>query len=99
MKGAGTFISGEMTFARLPTGGWAAGAGDVLAGLIGGLWAQHPEMAADQIAQAGVYLHTRRAVAIEARTATRLLPDRWTRLDAPFNTRHPRRRGEKWSVG
>lgn len=70
LKGAGTLISGEMTticpFAdgRLGT----AGAGDVLAGIIGGLWSQHHELAADQIAQAGVYVHTHAArTAINAR--------------------------------
>ena len=105
LKGAGTLISGEMTtlcpFAdgRLGT----AGAGDVLAGLIGGLWAQHPEMAADQIAQAGVYLHTHAArFAIEARDGHAIIAgDLLDALGRAFQ--HARDilagHGEKWSVG
>ena len=105
LKGAGTLISGEMTtlcpFAdgRLGT----AGAGDVLAGLIGGLWAQHPDMAADQIAQAGVYLHTQAArLAIEARDGHAIIAgDLLDALGPAFQ--HARDilagHGEKWSVG
>ena len=105
LKGAGTLISGEMTtlcpFAdgRLGT----AGAGDVLAGLIGGLWSQHPEMAADQIAQAGVYLHTHAArIAIEARDGHAIIAgDLLDALGPAF--RHARNilagHDEKWSVG
>ena len=104
LKGAGTLISGEMTtlcpFAdgRLGT----AGAGDVLAGLIGGLWAQHPEMAADRIAQAGVYLHTHAArLAIEARDGSAIIAsDLLDALGRAFE--HARQilagHGEKWSV-
>jgi hydroxyethylthiazole kinase-like uncharacterized protein yjeF len=105
LKGAGTLIGGAMTslcpFAdgRLGT----AGAGDVLAGLIGGLWAQHREMAADQIAQAGVYLHTHAArLAIKAHDGHAIIASDLTQtLGRAFQ--HARYvlagDGEKWSVG
>ncbi|HCD16367.1 MAG TPA: hypothetical protein DEQ83_01875, partial [Rhodobiaceae bacterium] len=71
--------------------------------LIGGLWAQHREMAADQIAQAGVYLHTHAArLAIKAHDGHAIIASDLTQtLGRAFQ--HARYvlagDGEKWSVG
>lgn len=61
LKGAGSVVAspGERS-AINPTGGPAlatAGSGDVLAGWLGGLWAQQPALGAHQVACAGVHAH------------------------------------------
>ncbi len=63
LKGSGTVIACPDQVPAINSTGNArlgtAGTGDVLAGWIGGLWAQHPLDAASDIAAAGVWLHGR----------------------------------------
>jgi len=65
LKGSGTVIAAPGQMPRInPTGNASlatAGTGDVLAGLIGGLWAQQESAAALDIASAAAYRHGRAA--------------------------------------
>ena len=63
LKGSGSVIASPGQRPAInPSGGPAlatAGSGDVLAGWLGGLWAQAPDISADRIARAGVFEHGR----------------------------------------
>lgn len=63
LKGSGTVVATPgLRPAVNPSGGPAlatAGSGDVLAGWLGGLWAQAPEAGAHRVASAGVFAHGR----------------------------------------
>jgi hydroxyethylthiazole kinase-like uncharacterized protein yjeF len=74
LKGSGTVIAARGGPARVnPTGNASlatAGTGDVLAGWIGGLWAQNPDQAAIDIASRAAYRH---GAAADAYRGTSLL--------------------------
>ena len=63
LKGSGSVVASPAERPAInPSGGPAlatAGSGDVLAGWLGGLWAQQPALSAHRIACAGVYAHGR----------------------------------------
>lgn len=65
LKGSGTVIAAPGRLPQLnPTGSarlGSAGTGDVLAGWIGGLWAQQRDMPADEVAAVAAWLHGRAA--------------------------------------
>ncbi len=66
LKGSGSVIADEqLNSLSINSSGNAAlataGSGDVLAGWLGGLWAQHPDLAPAQVAGAACYWHGRAA--------------------------------------
>jgi len=73
LKGSGTVIAGPGALPAINPSGNAllatAGTGDVLAGWLGGLWAQHPQAPPAAVAAAAVWRHGQAADAVAASAA------------------------------